>query len=198
VTILIASSAALFVGIGLGLQDIFKDIISSFFLLFERSVVVGDVVEMEGIVGCVQEINIRTSKIKTRNDITIIVPNSQLLRDKVINWSEENPRTRFIINVGVAYGSDTALVERLLVEAAMEHERVHKNPKPFVRFTDFGNSVLSFELLFWSNNIWEIEVVKSDLRFSIDQKFRESGVHIPFPQRDLHLKSGWPTEKPES
>lgn len=189
VSILIASSAALFVGIGLGLQNIFNDIVSGIFLLFEQSVAVGDVVEIDSLVGQVKEINIRTSRIKTRDGIMIIMPNHYLIGNKVINWSTENKRTRFIISVGVAYGSDTRLVEKLLIECAKNHKEVDNEPAPFVRFTDFGDSALIFELLFWTEESWRVEVTKSDIRFAIDEAFRKNGVTIPFPQRDLHLKT---------
>ncbi len=187
VTILIASSAALFVGVGLGLQDVFKDIISGFILLFERTVQVEDIIELDDIVGRVKEINIRTSKLKTRDDITVIVPNSKLLLSNVVNWSEESAHTRFHISVGVAYGSDTALVRDILITCAVENKMIVSDPQPFVRFENFGNSSLDFELLFWSKNLWRIEVVKSDLRFMIDQRFRENNIRIPFPQRDVHF-----------
>ena len=189
-TILIASSAALFVGIGLGLQQIFNDIVSGIFLLFERNVEVGDVVEIDGLVGRVLNINIRTSTLHTRDHITIIVPNSKLLSDNVINWTKGNPNTRFNVKVGVAYGSDTRLVENILLEVANIHSKVSKKPLPIVKFVDFGNSSLDFELIFFTKDTWLVEVTKSDLRFEIDRRFRESGVTIPFPQRDLHIKTG--------
>ena len=196
-TILIASSAALFVGIGLGLQQLFNDLISGIFLLFERNVEVEDVVEIDGLVGQVLEINIRTSVLSTRDHITIIVPNSKLLSDNVINWTKGNKNTRFAIKVGVAYGSDTRLVEKLLLKTASAHKKVSKTPAPLVKFVDFGNSSLDFELVFWAKDTWVVEVTKSDLRFEIDQLFRENNVTIPFPQRDLHLKSGF-NDQPSS
>jgi len=189
VTILIASSAALFVGIGLGLQDIFKDILSGVFLLFERTIQVGDIVEIDSLVGRVKEINIRTSKVRTRDGIMIIVPNNNLISAKVINWSMENKITRFGVKVGVAYGSDTKLVEDILTKVAVDHPNVLNKPEPKVFFRDFGNSSLDFELMFWSEHTWEIEFTRSDLRFKIDQAFRDSNVTIPFPQRDLHIKT---------
>jgi small-conductance mechanosensitive channel len=191
VSILIASSAALFVGIGLGLQNIFNDIVSGIFLLFEQSVAVGDVVEIDSLVGQVKEINIRTSRIKTRDGIMIIVPNSKLIGNNVINWSTENKRTRFVIKVGVMYGSDTRLVEKLLIECALNHPDVDNTPKPLVRFSSFGDSSLDFELLFWTEEAWHVEIIKSDIRFAIDDAFRKNNVTIPFPQRDLHIKSGF-------
>ncbi len=189
VTILIASSAALFVGIGLGLQDIFKDILSGIFLLFERTIQVGDIVEIDSLVGRVKEINIRTSKVRTRDGIMIIVPNNNLISAKVINWSMENKITRFGVEVGVAYGSNTQLVKDILIQSAVDHPNILAKPEPRVFFRDFGNSSLDFEVMFWSDKTWEIEFTRSDLRFAIDQAFRDKGVTIPFPQRDLHVKS---------
>lgn len=197
-TILIASSAALFVGIGLGLQQIFNDIVSGIFLLFERNVEVGDVVEVDGLVGRVLNINIRTSTLETRDHISIIVPNSKLLSDNVINWTKDNPNTRFNVKVGVAYGSDTRLVERILLKVAQSHAEVSKHPEPFVKFVDFGNSSLNFELVFWSANTWFVELTKSDMRFRIDEEFRANKVTIPFPQRDLHLRTGFEGQSPSS
>lgn len=189
VTILIASSAALFVGIGLGLQDVFRDILSGVFLLFERTIQVGDIIEIDSLVGRVKEINIRTSKVRTRNGIMIIVPNSNLINAKVINWSMENKITRFGVGVGVAYGSDTSKVSDILIKCAHEHPKVLSKPEPRVFFRDFGNSSLDFELMFWAEETWKIEFTRSDLRFKIDEAFRSQNVVIPFPQRDLHIKS---------
>jgi small-conductance mechanosensitive channel len=189
ISIFIASSAALFVGIGFGLQTVFNDIVSGFILLFERGVKVGDVVEINSVVGVVREINIRTSKIKTREGIIIIVPNSKLSNDNVINWSHDNHKTRFTVQVGVAYGSDTEKVKMLLLECANKSEFIAKDPASFVRFFDFGDSALIFQLIFWTERVWEIENIKSELRFMIDAAFRKNNVTIPFPQRDLHVKS---------
>jgi small-conductance mechanosensitive channel len=190
INVLIASSAALFVGIGLGLQNIFNDIVSGIFILFERTIEVDDVVEMEGLIGKVTLINIRTSRVKTRDGIIIIVPNSQLIGNKVINWSTTQVATRFFVKVGVAYGSDTRKVEKILLNVAKEHPRVEAQPAPLVRFSDFGNSSLDFELVFWTQEIWWVEIIKSDLRYAIDQAFRKEGITIPFPQRDLWIKQG--------
>ena len=188
-TLLLAGSAALLVGIGLGLQQIFNDIVSGILLLFEGTVSVGDIVELNSVVGKVRSISIRTSKIETRDRTVIIVPNSKLVSDNVINWSHNRIATRFNIKVGVAYGSDVKLVMRLLCEAANEHEDVDSEPIPEARFVDFGESSLDFELLFFSTKMFSIELVKSDLRVAIDQKFRDHQVTIPFPQRDLHVKN---------
>ena len=192
-TLFLGAGAALLVGIGFGLQQIFADIISGIFLLFERNLLIGDVLEVEGgIVGKVKEIGIRTSKILTRENIIYIIPNSQIISDKVINWSHAETRTRFNVNVGVAYGSDIRLVEKVLLEVAAGHKDLCNKPVPFVRFNDFGESSLDFQLFFWTRKSFIVENIKSDLRFEIDTKFRQNNIEIPFPQRDLHFKSGKP------
>lgn len=195
ITALLLGSTALFVGLGLGLQDTFKDFVAGFIILMERTMTVGDVVEVDGVVGRVLEVGLRTTLVQTRDDIYLIIPNQRLTSQNVINWSQSKRVTRFSVEVGVAYGSDTRKVERLLIEAANEHNMVAQNPEPIVHFGGFGDSSLDFKLLFYSNNLFRIERVKSDLRFAIDQKFRENNVTIPFPQRDLWLKE-WPKENP--
>jgi small-conductance mechanosensitive channel len=188
ITLLVAGSAALLVGIGLGVQQVFKDIISGFFLLFEGHLKVGDVVELEGVVGIVKEIGFRTTMIESRDNIILIIPNSKFIEENVINWSHIEKKTRFHVNVGVAYGSDVEKVRRILMECAYEHKNITHDPEPFVRFNDFGNSSLDFQLFFWTDNAFRVENLKSDLRFAIDQKFRQNNVTIPFPQRDVHIK----------
>jgi small-conductance mechanosensitive channel len=163
--------------------------VSGILLLFEGTVTVGDVIELNNIIGKVEKISIRTSKIETRDRIVIIVPNSKLVSDNVINWSHNRAVTRFRIKVGVAYGSNVRLVMQLLEKAAEEHPDVVDNPAPKARFVNFGESSLDFELLFFSTKMFDIEFVKSEIRVDIDQKFRDNGVVIPFPQRDLHVKS---------
>ncbi len=190
VTPLLIGSSALFVGLGFGLQEAFRDFVSGLMLLFEGDVMIGDVVEMENnTVGVIKQINLRTSKVRTRDGIMMIVPNSQLTNDRVINWSNSNKLTRFHVSVGVAYGSDTKKVEEILLKIANKEGDISSRVKPFVRFEDFGESSLDFKLFFWSEEVWRIENTKSRLRFEIDQAFRESNVVIPFPQRDLHFKS---------
>jgi small-conductance mechanosensitive channel len=189
-TFLLAGSAALLVGVGLGLQEIFKDLISGFFMLFEGNLKVQDIVEVEGnLVGRVIKIGLRTTKIETRDKVIIILPNSKFISDRLINWSLLEKRTRFYVSVGVAYGSNVDLVSQILVEAGLEHKKVANDPKPYVMFTDFGESSLDFKLMFWTMETFWVERIKSDLRFSINRKFIEKGVTIPFPQRDIHIKS---------
>lgn len=188
-SLLLASGAALFVGIGLGLQNTFNDIISGFILLFEGSLLVGDIVEIESLVGRVEQIDIRTSKIKTRDGILIVVPNSKLINNNVINWTNSDALTRFHVSVGVAYGSDTELVKTTLEQVVLKHPEV-SNKKPVrVRFENFGDSSLDFKAFFWTDRTWEIEFIKSELRFEIDKAFRANNITIPFPQRDLHIIS---------
>lgn len=189
--LLIASSAALLVGLGFGIQQIFNDYISGLLILFEGNLKVQDVVQMEdGIIGMVLEINLRTSKIETRDDYTIIVPNHKLVSDNIINWSHNESRTRFQVNVGVAYGSDTFLVEKTLLECANNHHDVAMAPKPFVRFSNFGESSLDFQLFFWTLKTFRVENIKSSLRFRIDNEFKKNDIRIPFPQRDVHVLQG--------
>jgi small-conductance mechanosensitive channel len=189
--VLWTGAAALLVGIGIGLQQTFNDLLCGIIILFERGVMVGDVVEITNHqVGTVRKIGARTATIETRDDIIIFVPNSKLIGENVVNWSHVERKARFHVKVGVAYGSDTALVRELLIKVALKHERVIKTPQPIVRFLDFGNSSLDFEVLFWSRDLIRIEDVKSDIRFAIDQAFRENGVEIPFPQRDLWIRGG--------
>ncbi len=187
ITFLLASSAALLVGLGLGLQQIFKDIISGVFLLFEGTIKLNDIVELDGYIGKVKKINIRNTKIETRDNIIVIIPNSTFIEKNVINWSHISKRTRFKITVGVAYGSDVQMVKRILLNCVKNHLDITKTPEPFVRFEDFGDSALIFEVFFWTNNAFWVENIKSDVRFLIDAEFRKNNVRIPFPQRDVHF-----------
>ncbi|MDX1939913.1 MAG: mechanosensitive ion channel [Saprospiraceae bacterium] len=181
--------AALLLGVGLGLQQTFNDLASGLILLFERTVEVGDIVLVEGEVSIVRQIGLRTSLLETRNSTTIIVPNSKLIIESVANWSHTDNIARFQVTVGVAYGSDTELVKNILLEVAKKHPKILENPTPLVRFIDFADSSLNFELHFWSQELFRIEDVKSDLRFEIDRVFRENNVSIPFPQRDVWFKN---------
>lgn len=192
VTVLIASSAALLVGIGLGLQQTFNDVISGIILLSERSIKVGDILEIDGDVVILQNIGLRTSKGLNRDEISIILPNSLITTNKVVNWSHQTKKTRFRISIGVAYGSDVDLVSEILKESTIEHPEVTDRSSIDIRFSDFGNSSLDFQVLFYSENIFRIERVKSDIRKIINRKFIENGIKIPFPQLDLHLKSNIP------
>jgi small-conductance mechanosensitive channel len=189
-TLLLAGSAALLVGLGLGLQQIFQDIMSGIAILFEGSLKVGDIVEIgDKLIGKVKEIGLRTSKLETQDNIIMVIPNSKFVTDIVINWSHIEKKTRFHIDVGVAYGSDVEKVTRVLLQCTEDNTKVSKSPLPFVRFNDFGNSSLDFQLFFWTTETFQVEAIKSEIRYKIDAAFRANDVHIPFPQRDVHIKS---------
>lgn len=180
------------VGIGFGLQNITSNFMSGVILLFERPISIGDMItvesQSESIVGLVQSIGMRSTTVKTFDNVNIIVPNSRFIEGQVINWSYGDLRVRLKVPVGVAYGSDTKKVTALLIAAADEHPKVLKDPKPHVWFREFGDSSLNFELLAWVARPDERLNILSELNYKIDQKFRENGVQIPFPQRDVHLK----------
>ncbi len=186
---LVGLFAVVGVGIGFGLQNLTSNFTSGMILLFERPVKVGDRLELNGVWGDVVRINLRTSIIKTPDDISIIVPNSKLLDEYVINYSFGNPRTRIHVPVGVAYGSDVKLVSEILMGVAAENDRILKTPTPKVWFREFGDSALNFELLCWVPSAERKYDAISDLNFAIDAAFRKHGVQIPFPQRDLHIRS---------
>ncbi len=188
-SVLWGGAAALLVGIGLGLQQTFNDLISGIILLIEGSVEVGDVIKVEGLVGTVKSINVRTSRVETRDNVSILVPNSKMVGENAINWSHTEEPTRFQIQVGVAYNSDVKLVNLLLMQAANEHPAILKSPTPKIQFIDFGNSSLDFKLHFYSKEYLMIEFVKSDIRYRIIELFRKNNVEIPFPQRDLWLRN---------
>ncbi len=188
VTGLLLGSTALFLGLGLGLQDTFKDIVSGIVILIERTVSAGDIVEINGIVGQIKDVGLRTTRVLTRDDIIILVPNQKLINDQVINWTQNQMPTRFYIDVDVAYGSDTRLVEKLLIEEAIKHKHTISSLAPTVHFTNFGNSGLAFRLFFHCEEMFRIERVKSDIRFGIDEAFRKNGITIPFPQTDVWIR----------
>ena len=192
-TVLLAGSAALLVGFGFGIQDIFRDMMSGLLLLFEGTIKVGDIIRVsnpnsqEPMVARVLKINVRTTKIESRDGNTLIIPNSMLTQNEVENWSFGSDLTRFHINVGVAYGSNTELVRDLLKQAALSHPEVKKTKPVLVRMIDFGDNALEMQLSFWADQTWQVELHKSEIRFEIDRLFRQHGIEIPFPQRTLHV-----------
>lgn len=190
VTILLAGSAALLVGIGLGLQQTFNDIVSGIILLSERSIKVGDILEIDFDIVKIETIGLRTSKGLNRDDISIIIPNSLITTSKVINWSHQSRKTRFKILVGVAYGSDVNLVIKTLEQSAKNQPDVYERELIEARLVNFGSSALEFELLFFSKSIFRIGKVKSDIRKMICENFAKENLTIAFPQLDVHLKSG--------
>lgn len=191
ISLLVASSAALFVGIGLALQHVFDDVLSGIIILVDGTIEVGDVIEVHTlkITGKVKEIRLRTSLVETPDSTIVIVPNSRITTLNVVNWDHNDRETRFRIEVSAAYGSDVSRVRKALMNCALAHGKVMKKPEPKVFFAAFGESSLQFQMLFWSKNNFEIEEVKSDLRFMVDAEFRRLGIIIPFPQRDIHIIS---------
>src|SRR5713101_203137 len=181
---------ALSVGIGFGLQYIAADIASGFILLFERPVRVGDRVTIGTDEGDVQSINLRTTVVATNDRISIIVPNSKLVRERLINWSYGDPRARIAIPVGVAYNSDIDLVTRTLIKATEDVDNVLRDPAPKVQFLKFGDWSLDFRLLVWTNRPRIHTQIRSDINYRIERLFREARIEIPFPQTELRLREG--------
>ncbi|WP_457611073.1 mechanosensitive ion channel family protein [Lutibacter sp.] len=187
ISVLLTSSAALLVGLGLGLQTLFQDIISGIFMLLDKTIHINDVIEVEGKVGKVFEINLRTTRAMTVDDKVIIIPNHIFLANSLYNWTQNGQLIIESIDIGVAYGSDVEKVKELLLETAKEHPKVLNTKKIDVLFMDFGESALQFRLRFSTRDSFSLFKIKSDLRFIIDKKFRENNIQIPFPQRDVHL-----------
>ncbi len=181
--------AVLMVGIGFGLQNIAQNFISGIIILIERPIKVGDIIRVGTTSGRVLDIRVRSTIVQTRDDVSIIVPNSKLISEEVVNDSYSGQQIRQHIRVGVAYGSDVEKVKRILLESAIGHDQVLDTPKPLVIFEDFGDSSLNFDLRFWCSDIWNLDPITSDIRSDIDKKFRQENIEIPFPQRDLHIRS---------
>lgn len=186
-------SAALLVGLGLGLQDVFKDMFSGLVLLFEGTVKIGDIIELqdskfkEPIVAKILKINVRTTQIETRDGNVLIIPNAKLTQEYVENWSHGNNLSRFSIKVSVEYGTNTEHVSNLLKQAAYAHPKIKKTEDVTVGLSNFGDNGLELVLYFWADQSWEINVYKSEIRFEIDRLFREYNIIIPFPQRTMHI-----------
>lgn len=185
--IVLAGSAALLVGVGLGLQNLFSDFVSGIILLIDSSIKVDDVINVNGLVCEVREINLRTTLVLTRDDKYILLPNTWLTRNEVINWTHSVSSSRFEVNVGVDYASDVDLVMSTMKNVCTGQEGVMKTPEPFVRFNDFGDSSLMFTVYFWCENVFRVENIKSNIRHDLFYKFKELGINIPFPQRVLHM-----------
>ena len=187
-TLLLGGSAALLVGFGLGIQSLFSDFVSGIILLVDSSVKVNDIIDIDGLVCQVQEINLRTTTVLTREDKYIIVPNTDLTKNQLINWTHSDIASRFEVNVGVDYSSDVKQVMRILKEAVDAQDGILKSPAPFVRFTDFADSSLNFSAFFWSEKVFRVENMKSEIRVRIFEMFNANNIKIPFPQRVLHIE----------
>jgi small-conductance mechanosensitive channel len=191
-------AGAVGVGVGFGLQNIASNFISGLVILAERPITIGDRVEVAGVVGQVQQIRARSTVILTNDNIAMIVPNSKFIDSPVTNWTYSDPRVRFRVPIGVAYGSDVNKVREALIAAGRSNSHVLEDPAPSVFLNKFGESSIDFELVVWSSEMsHRPSRFKSDLNFAIEEKLREAGIAIPFPQRDLHIRSGvLKTERP--
>ena len=184
-------AGAVGIGIGFGLQNIASNFVSGLIILFERPIKIGDRIEVGGIEGQVISVGARSTTVVTNDNIAIIVPNSKVVTENVINWSYTDPTVRFKIPVSVGYGSDVRLVEKLLLEVAKESPDVLEDPEPGVRFLAFGSSGLNFELRAWSRSLVHRKgKLVSGLNFAIHDKFRQHQIEIPYPQLDLRIRDG--------
>lgn len=181
-------AGAVGIGVGFGLQNIVNNFVSGIIILFERPIKVGDRIVVGNVEGDVVHIGGRSTTVVTNDNITIIVPNSKFITEDVVNWSHNDRKVRFKIPVSVAYGSDVQVVERLLMAAAAENPDVLETPAPGVRFMEFGDNGLNFELRVWSTTlIHRRGLLTSTLNYAIYKTFTENGVEIPFPQRDVRI-----------
>jgi len=188
VTMLVAGSSALLIGLGIGIQHFLYDLFAGLILLFEKKITLGTIIELsEGRVIKITNVKMRFSEGIDRDDIRIIIPNSKLLSNQINFWEHKRSKSRFNLDIGVAYGSNPELVIELIMLAVTEHKDCSKKPEPFVRLVNFGDSSLNFTLFFWSQNKFRINQVKSDLNMRILQLFTENDIQIPFPQRDVHI-----------
>ena len=183
---------ALGVGIGFGLQSITNNFISGLIILFERPIKIGDRIEVDDLAGNIIEISARATTIITNDNIAVIVPNSDIINSRVINWSHNNRIIRLNFPVGVSYNEDPEKIRKILTEVAIANPGILSTPKPYILFEGFGDSSLNFNVLVWTTEyIDRPKILRSELYYEIFAKFKEHNVEIPFPQRDIHLKSGF-------
>ncbi|MBT4708702.1 MAG: mechanosensitive ion channel [Flavobacteriaceae bacterium] len=183
-----AASAALLVGVGLALQTFFQDIISGILILADQTVHAGDIIEIDGKVGRVENIKIRTTRAVTFDNKVLIIPNHKYLTSTLFNWTENGTILRGSVSVGVSYDSDVEKVKEILLDIANSHPHLIKNPPPKVIFKNFGDSALDFKLIFTYNNGFRVNLIESDIRFLVHKKFKENNIEIPFPQAVVHLE----------
>lgn len=200
-SVFLGGSAALLVGIGLGLQDVFKDWVSGLILLYEGSMKIGDIIEIgdskfnQPIVARILKINVRTTEIETRDGNVLLIPNAKLTQEYVENWSHSQPTMRFRVNVAITYNSDTELAVKLIRQAALSHPKVNKREDISVRMLDFSERGLELDLLFWADQTWDSNQYRSEIRFEIDRLFRQYNVTIPVPNRYIHFPSQHKSEQ---
>lgn len=182
-------SGAVAIGVGFGAQNIINNFISGWILMWERPIRIGDVLEVDNARGVVEAINTRSTRIRRVDGVHMLIPNSKLLENTVINWTLIDLLTRTTVKVGVAYGSDCRLVAKLIEQAVLEQTEILPEPKPIVIFDDFGDNALIFEVYFWINATAERDLrkIRSDIRFTIDALFNQHNIVIAYPQRDVHM-----------
>ncbi|MDK2971147.1 MAG: potassium-dependent mechanosensitive channel [Candidatus Sumerlaeota bacterium] len=187
---------AIAIAIGFGAQEVLANFISGIILTFEKPIRVGDLIEFDGERGKVADIGPRCTRVRQPGNVDLLIPNKKLLEGKLINWTLTDEQLRTEVLVGVAYGSPTRTVEELLRKAMAEHPRIDKSPKPVILFAEFGDNSLNFRVLFWVTvrDLMEQLIIQSELRFRIDELFREADITIAFPQRDVHLDTLAPLE----
>lgn len=185
-SVLLIGSSAILVGVGLGIQNLFNDYISGIILLLDSTIKVGDVIETNNIICTIQRINLRTTQAITRDDKYIILPNSTLTKSSIVNWTHSKRDSRFEVSIGVSYNANIDKAMNLMIEAALEHNKVNKTPKPIARLSNFADSSVELTLLFWINDTFRAENYKSQIRLAIFKKFKTNDVEIPFPQVVIH------------
>ncbi len=182
---------ALGVGIGFGLQNVISNFISGIIILAEQPIALGDRIEVSGVTGRVTEINLRSTSVVTSDNISIIIPNSSLITGNVVNWTHGDPRVRMRLPVGVAYGTDVQKLRKLLLEVAAANPDILKDPEPEVMFIGYGDNAINFELALWSTASVDRPLrFKSNVYFALHEQLEANGIEIPFPQMDLHFRSG--------
>lgn len=203
-SVFLGGSAAILVGIGLGLQDVFKDWVSGLILLYEGSIKIGDIIEIEDskyrepIVARILKINVRTTEIETRDGNVILIPNARLTQEYVENWSHGKPSMRFRVTLAIAFNSDTELAVKLVRQAALSHPKVNKREEVSVRLREFSERGLELELLFWADQTWDSNNYKSEIRYEIDRLFRKYQIEIPVPNRYVQFPKQNQSESKES
>ncbi|NIW95609.1 MAG: mechanosensitive ion channel, partial [Phycisphaerae bacterium] len=193
-TLLAVVAGGLSVGLGFGLQEVVSNFVSGFILMFEQSIGPGDVIEVGDDVGIVQTIGVRSTIIRNRDNVELIIPNSRLLSETVTNLTRSDQQVRIRISVGVTYSADPQAVKQALLEA-VQHPFVSEQPAPSIQFRDFGDSSLTFDLLVWTDKAFQSLNLASDLRYQIWDALKAHNIEIPFPQRDIHIRSGVPWQE---
>lgn len=189
ITIFTVLGGALAIGVGFGAQNLFNNLISGLILMIEKPIRIGDIIDLGDSQGKVQDIGNRCVRMRRGDGVDVLVPNSHFLEQNVVNWTLSDADLRGQVTVGVAYGSETRKVHDLMMQATKEQPKIHDSPEPFILFEDFGDNSLVFRLYYWSAVAQPMDLgrINSAIRFRIDELFREAGITISFPQRDVHL-----------